>query len=51
MKAWQKEIIPLAQMSNKSYNEVIKEINKLVLNGYTVNDAIKELYDYYNRQN
>jgi len=47
MNAGQKEIISLVQMSNKSYDEIVKEINKLVLNGFTVKDAIKELYDYY----
>jgi len=47
MKDGQKEIISLVQMSDKSYNEIIKEIDKLVLNGFTVKDAIKELYDYY----
>lgn len=51
MKAGQKEIISLVQMSNKSCNEIIKEIDKLVLNGFTMEDAIKELYDYYDEQN
>lgn len=47
MNCGQKEIISLVQMSNKSYNEIIKEIDKLVSNGFTVKDAIKELHDYY----
>lgn len=50
MNAGQKEIISLVQISNKSYNEINKEINKLVLNGFTVKDAIKELYDYYKKR-